>query len=172
MNRSTRAIWAATALFLSLACSSVTAQVRRDARLREALDAHRFQQPLSVVWPAALRLLADHHYQLVGHDRAAVGAPEESRWRVLTARGFATRKVSDHGLVLETRENESRTRCRVEAIETSPGACRVTFTAVRRTGEVPSEEKSRDLDLELELVRRLEPDSAARVLQAVDSTSR
>jgi hypothetical protein len=58
MNHSTRAIWTATALFLSLACSSVTAQVRRDARLREALDAHRFQQPLSVVWPAALRLLA------------------------------------------------------------------------------------------------------------------
>jgi hypothetical protein len=172
MNHSTRAIWTATALFLSLACSSVTAQVRRDARLREALDAHRFQQPLSVVWPAALRLLADHHYQLVGHDRAAVGAPEESRWRVLTARGFATRKVSDHGLVLETRESESRTRCRVEAVETSPGACRITFTAVRRTGEVPSEEKSRDLDLELELVRRLEPDAAARVVQAVNSTSR
>jgi hypothetical protein len=141
MNHSTRAIWAATVLFLSLACSSVTAQVRRDARLREALDAHRFQQPLSVVWPAALRLLADHRYQLVGHDRAAVGAPEESRWRVLTARGFATRKLGDHGLVLETRENDSRTRCRVEAVETSPGACRATFTAVRRTSDVPSEEK-------------------------------
>jgi hypothetical protein len=48
-------------LFLLLACSSFTTQVRRDARLREALDAHRFQQPLSVVWPAALRLLAEHH---------------------------------------------------------------------------------------------------------------
>jgi hypothetical protein len=45
----------------------------------------------------------------------------------------------------------------------------VTFTAVRRTGEVPSEEKSRDLDLELELVRRQESDSAARIIQAVES---
>jgi hypothetical protein len=171
MNRSTRAIWAATALFFSVACASVTAQVRRDARLREALDAHRFHQPLSVVWPAGLRILADHRYQLVGHDRATVGAPEESRWRVLTARGFATRRLGDHGLVLETRENDSRVRWRMEGVETPPGTSLLTLTAVRRTGEVPSEEKSRDLDLELELVGRLEPDAAARILQAVDSTS-
>jgi len=91
---------------------------------------------------------------------------------LLTARGFATRKLGDHGLVLETRENDSRTRCRVEAVETSPGACRATFTAVRRTSDVPSEEKSRDLDLELELVRRLEPDAAARILQAVEPTAK
>jgi hypothetical protein len=171
MNRPTRAVWA-TASLLLLACSSITAQVRRDARLREALDAHRVQQPLSVVWPAALRLLAEHHYQLVGRDRAAVGAPEESRWRPLTARGFATRKLDDHGLVLESRENHSNMRYRAEGVESPPGTCRVTFTAVRRTGEVPSEEKSRDLDMELELVRRLEPDAAARIIQSVESAAR
>lgn len=171
MNCPTRAVWA-TASLLLLACSSITAQVRRDARLREALDAHPFQQPLLVVWPAALHLLAEHHYQLVGRDRAAVGAPEESRWKPLTARGFATRKLGGHGLVLETRENDSHTRYRVEGAEKPPGMCHVTFTAVRRTGEVPSEEKSRDLDLELELVRRLEPDAAARIVQSVESTAR
>jgi hypothetical protein len=157
---------------LSLACSSITAQVRRDDRLREALDAHRIQQPLSVVWPAALRLLADHHYQLVGRDRAKVGAPEESRWKPFMARGFATRKLGDHGLVLETRENQSSTRYRVEGIDSPANTCRVTFTSVRRTGEVPSEERSRDLDLELELIRRLEPEVAARILQAVESAAR
>lgn len=69
-------------------------------------------------------------------------------------------------------ENDSRIRWRMEAIEAPPGTSLLTFTAVRRTGEVPSEERSRDLDLELELVSRLEPDAAARILQAVGSTSR
>ena len=38
MNRSTRTVRATTVLLLSLACSSVTAQERHDARLREMLD--------------------------------------------------------------------------------------------------------------------------------------
>ena len=48
MNRPTRAVWAPASLFL-LACSSITAQVRRDTRLREALDAHRFDVELELV---------------------------------------------------------------------------------------------------------------------------
>ncbi len=80
MNRPTRAVWATASLFLLLACSSSTAQVSHDARLREALDA----------------------------------------------------------------------------------------SARRRTGEAPSQETSHVLDMELELVRRLKPESAARIAQAAD----
>lgn len=79
MNRPTRAVWATASLFLLLACSSITAQVSRDARLRETLDA-----------------------------------------------------------------------------------------PMRRTGEAPSQETSHVLDMELELVRRLKPGSAARIAQAAD----
>jgi hypothetical protein len=73
---------------------------------------------------------------------------------------------------LETRENASRVRVRVEGVEEHDGTSRVTCTAVRRTGEAPSEERSRDLDMELELVRRLEPNEAERITRAVEAVSK
>ena len=114
MNRPTRAVWATALLFLLLACSSITAQVRRDARLREALDAHPFQQPLSKVWPA-------------------VGRPPASRFTQLTACGLETARTGDH-LVLETMANSAATRYRVEGQDIDGKSCRITFTAMRRTG--------------------------------------
>ena len=159
---------AASALAFSLGCS-LNAQLRRDTRLREGLDQHRFRQSLALVWPAAMRLVTEHHFQLVGRDRVAVGEAEQSAWKRLTGGGFQTRRFGDHGFVLETRENAPRVRYRIEGVDTGNGTCRVTFTAVRRTSEAPSEEKSRDLDMEVELVRRLDPGEAARIIQAADA---
>jgi hypothetical protein len=156
----------------SLACSSLTAQARRESRLREQLDEHRFQQPLSAVWPAALRLMHDRHLHLAGRDRTVVGAPSDGWLSKLTKGGFETRSNGKGGVVLETREDTSALRYRAEGIDAGAGTCRVIFTAVRRTGRTPSEEKSRDLDMELELVRRLEPEAAARILAASEGAAR
>lgn len=127
---------------LLLAACSMTAQARRDARLRADLDAHVFHLPLRVVWPVALHLLADHGYQLVGRDRLVVGAPPAGRFKRLTA-GY-----------------------RLEGSEIGGKSCRLVFIAIRRTGLSPAEERSRDLDMELELARRVEPDEAARIQAA------
>jgi hypothetical protein len=159
---------AAAAIVMFLLACSMTAQARRDARLRAGLDAHRFHQPLSTIWPAALHLLADHGYQLVGRDRLVVGAPPAPRFKRLTAGGFETGH-SRTGFVMETMTNASGTRYRVEGQDIDEKSCRITFVAIRRTGGAPSEERSRDLDMELELVRRLEPDAAARIAQAADA---
>ena len=151
---------------LLLAACSMTAQARRDARLRADLDAHVFHLPLRVVWPVALHLLADHGYQLVGRDRLVVGAPPAGRFKRLTAGGFETSGYKGHGLVLETMEDSSRSRYRLEGSEIGGKSCRLVFIAIRRTGLSPAEERSRDLDMELELARRVEPDEAARIQAA------
>ena len=52
------------------------------------------------------------------------------------------------------------------------GTCRVMFIAIQRTGAVPSEVRSRDIDLEVELVRRLEPDEAARIVRLADDAAK
>ena len=158
----------AAAFMMMLVACSMTTQVRRDAQFRRELDAARINQPLAGVWPVVLHLLADHGYQLVGGDRLVVGAPPAARYKRLTAGGFETGKT-DHGLVLETMTDASGVRYRAEGRDLDGKACQVRFTAIRLTGSSPSEERSRNLDLELELVRRLDPEQAKRIVHVADA---
>ena len=160
--------WSAVLVAALVAACSMATQARRDTRLRAELDTHQIHKPLREVWPAALRLLADRGYQLVGRDRLVVGEPPAFRLKHLTAGGFETGRT-DHGLAMESMADASATRYHVEGQDIGGTACRVTFVAVRRTGDSPSEERSRDLDLELELIRRLEPDAASRIASAADA---
>lgn len=156
------------AIFTLLMACSLTAQARRDTQLRRELDAARINQPLATVWPVVLHLLADHGYQLVGRDRVAVGAPAAAPYKRYTAGGFETARA-DHGLVLETMADASARSYRAEGSVIDGKSCRVTFIAIRRTGSSPSEERSRDLELEVELVQRLDPEQAKRIVQAADA---
>ena len=121
------------------ACASATAQAQREERLRAALDGYRFAQPLAAVWPVALRVLADRGVQLVGRDRAAVGAPPANVFKRLTSGGFETARAGVNGRVLETMEDASHTRYRVDGAGVEGGGCRIAITAIRRTGSAPSE---------------------------------
>ncbi len=162
MRRVPQRRWLAALAVLGAACASLTASERRDERLRAALDAHAIHRPLASVWPAALRLLAERGHQLVGRDRARVGQDPAPLFRRLTGSGFATTPVKD-GLVLETMEDQHLVRYRVEGLERGGAACQVRFVAIRRTESSPSEERSRDLELELELVGRVAPEEAERL---------
>ncbi|HTP30467.1 MAG TPA: hypothetical protein VMK12_33020 [Anaeromyxobacteraceae bacterium] len=158
--------------FFVLGCATLVAPARRDASLKQQLDAHHFREPLPVVWSAARHLLAERGCKLAGRDRAAVGAPPDRAWKRFVTGGFETRSSGTHGLVLETHEDASLLRYRVKGMEEDQGTSRVTFVAMRRTGGAPSEETWRDLAMELELVRRLEPDVAARILAASETAAR
>jgi hypothetical protein len=154
--------------FVMLVACSIATQARRDAQLRHELDDARINQALTTVWPVALHLLAEHGFQLVGRDRLAVGAPSASPFKRFTGGGFETGRT-DHGLVLETTSDASSVRYRAEGVDLGDETCRVTFIAIKRTGTSPSEERSRDLDLELELLRRLDPEQAKRIVQAASA---
>ncbi len=149
----------------------MTAQYQHETRLRSELRGFRFHEPLQAVWPIALQVLADHGYELVGGDRSSAGQPPPGDLDGFTGDGVATRAV-DHRLVAETMEDDRGRfrhglRYRVEGIDTGGGTCRVLFTGVQRFKDSLDVDEWRDLDLELELVRRIEPGAAARIEHAV-----
>jgi hypothetical protein len=143
--------------------------MKRNERLRSELDAHRFQQPLTAVWPAALRLLHDRQFDLVGNDRLYLGDEAQGSWGRMLAKGFETRVAPKGGLVSETNPNGAHLRYRVEGRDTGSGTCRITYTAVQRDADDPSEEEARDVDMELELVRRVDAAAAAGIMQRAEA---
>ena len=153
---------AAFALLLSFTCSC--ASMKRDSRLRDELDKHEIQKPLSEVWPAAIRLLAEQQFDLVGNDRAVAGQPSDSSF---LRRGFETREYSDHRRALETMNNAAGLRYRVEGVDIGGRASRVHFFALRRGDPEYDKWKSRDIQMELALVREVEPEAADRMDEAV-----
>jgi hypothetical protein len=162
MTLSTRRGTAALSLFLFSICSCAAA--KRTARLEHQLDEHRFQKPLAEVWPVALRLLADRQYELVGKDRAAVGQREYGSF---LRRGFETREYSDKRRAAETMMNGDGVRYRVEGTDFDGKSCRVVFFALPRNAPDYAKWNYRDVEMEMDLVWRVEPKIADRIDAAV-----
>jgi hypothetical protein len=155
----------AALLLALLPCACATVGVaRREARLRDLLDRHLIEKPLAEAWPEAMRVAMERGFQLVGQDRAALGLPPQSTWGNLLAKGHETQRLGADGLVLETNQDGEGRRYRIEGRPAGAAASRVRFIVVERHRDDPGEEESRDSDAELELVRRLEPEAAARLL--------
>lgn len=166
MSRIVRPAFAA-ALLLACACS-LFGQMKRDGRLREQLDAHQFHQPIDTVWTEARKLLADRGYDLVGHDRVAVGLDPQSALATIFAKGFETRDLGGGKRALETNQDSDLRRYRVEGVPTGPDSCRVTFYTVQANPDTPNERQTRDLGMELTLFERLDPRTAERMETAVN----
>jgi hypothetical protein len=154
---------------LLLGCA-VVGQYKRDARMRAELDAHEFQRPLLSAWPEVLRLLDDRGYDLVGGDRVAIGVPAQNGVQHLLSKGFDTRDIGGGKLALETDQDGKLRRYRVEGTPTAADRCRIVFHVVQAR-EDGGQDQSRDLSIELALVERLEPDSAARIEAVVLGSS-
>jgi hypothetical protein len=142
-------------------CASVQAKRARSEQLTRALDELRYARPLDEVWSQARRLLSDKGYPLVGEDAAAVG-----RSGGFLARLFSPAKETfrDEGgaLVLQTGWSRGRDRYRLEAREDERGT-RVVMTRVVEDLPDHRDKASRGLEMELELVRRVDPEAAARI---------
>jgi hypothetical protein len=142
--------------------------MKRDARLREELDAHRFKQPLDAVWPEAQRLVYERGYELVGRDRAVVGAGEQGTIARVFSKGHETRSVGNGRRVLETNTDGKQRRYRVQGFDGGDGTCRVVFVLVQTSQDTSSESETRDLLVELALVDRVDPEEAQRIVAAVE----
>jgi hypothetical protein len=146
----------------AVACAPIRAGRAREGYLTAQLDALRHDQPLDAVWPEARRLLAERGYPLAGQDAKAVGQPERSLLRFFSP-AQETRADEDGARFLETGWGKDLTRYHVDG---SPeGArCHVIFTAIAQD---PTEHRDaarhRDLELELELARRVDPEAATRI---------
>jgi len=157
-----RSLPLACVTILGLACAGV----QREARLRRELDGYRLAQPLAEAWPAALRLLDERGFELASDDRVSIGkAPLSAVGRFLS-RARDTRSTRDGRWVAETDHDASDVRYRVEGTDTGGGTCRITFFRIAGSLDVQDERENRDVELELELVRRVDPDGAARLADA------
>jgi hypothetical protein len=161
-------------------CAGARASKAAEAQLQQALAGARCEKTLDEAWDEARRLLAERGYPLAGPDARLVGQ-ETGILEKAGDKGGAlglmltrARQTRDEGgeRVLETAWFQHR-RYKLVGAAGAPG-CHVTFLAIREDPYEPNrdlwEAPRRDLQAELELLRRLAPDEAARVAPSSGGT--
>jgi len=153
----------ALALLVLSGCAAARAEQARQADLRRRLDERVLPAPLDRSWAAALRLLAERGYPLVGKDREAAGQEPQGSTLDFLSRGFATRALGEGGRSAATGMGADRMRYQIAGAP-APGGSRVVFTRIAENPTEPSERREeRDVSMELELWRRIDPAGAAAV---------
>jgi hypothetical protein len=167
MRLTNRARAAALLLSLVSGCAAIQANRARTAYLKTQLGAYRYAQPIDDVWQQGRKLLSDRGFGLAGKDAEAVGQ-KENFFRALLSPARETRANGTGGQFLETGWNGDRQRFRMEALADEKGF-RVEFTRFdedpSRTGGVIREH---DTEMDLDLVRRVDPVAAARIQEGMD----
>jgi hypothetical protein len=172
-------------------CASVRAgQARADA-LRKQLDEQRFAKPMEEVWPEARRLLAERGFPLAGEDAKAVGQAEMGLGDRLFSPARETHPYGEDtgllqklgmlggkksgggptGLSLDTGWRRTRDRYHVDALQDERGVRVVYLRITENDTEHREEAPVRDLELELELLQRLDAEAAARMESGLDAAS-
>jgi hypothetical protein len=161
MRRSPLAVLVPLLAALALAACSTAASARR-AQLRRGLDEVRVSRSPEEIWPEVQRFLYERGHPLVGDDRIAIGQKPQGAIGRALSRGHETRVERDGSRTLETDMDRSRLRVRAEARPLEGGGSRVRLTVLREL-ELNSMEFSehRDEELELALLRRIDPAAAA-----------
>jgi hypothetical protein len=142
-------------------CACATAGSRRDAELAKQLDAYQFRMPLAEVWPTALRVVSERGYTLVGHDRELIGKEAQGAVGAFFSKGFETREAGGQRAA-ETEPNAQNARYRIVGAEAG-GNSRVEYYVIYFLEAGVPEQLTRDPELELTLVRRLDPGAATRI---------
>ncbi len=150
-------------------CAAQRAAAARTRLLQEKLDELRYSRPLEEVWGEARRLLAEKGYPLAGRDAEAVGQKPAFLSSIFSP-AKETQPDPAGGQFLETGWGPGPLRYRLQG-STEGSSTRVAFWAI---AEDPTEHgrdalarPSRDVDMELELARRLDPEAVARIEAAL-----
>jgi hypothetical protein len=163
----------AAGLALAGGCATMRASRVRAEALRTQLDSLRYQKPLAEVWQEVRRLLRDGGYALSGKDLEALGMDAPSGLLTLLGPAKATEPGLAGGLVMESGWGRGmvRKRYKVEGFEDAGGS-RVVFTAIPedltergRDGR----ERARDLEMELALAWRVDPQAAERIEASLEA---
>jgi hypothetical protein len=164
----TRRIAAPLALLaVATACASLRlGDERRAYYLREA-GSFTYAKGCLDVWPGVLQVLGEKGYPLKGRDRAYGGEGKQGAFTSVVEQGSETKAVEGGGLSVLTGWNAGATgstRYQVTGSPASPSGCTVTFTLIS-TGTVDPSAEQRDVDptIQMELLRKLQPDAAARI---------
>ncbi|HET7754189.1 MAG TPA: hypothetical protein VFK85_09785 [Anaeromyxobacteraceae bacterium] len=178
----------AVLLVASAGCASLHARRARTERLQSELDALRYRKPIEEVWQEARRTLADRGFPLADEDAAAVGQGDMGFASKIFSPARATRPLTDdallarrlgtpadpaakvRGLALDTGWGKGTPRHR-RHLEAYTDGDEVRVAVFRIVEEAPEQRETtdRDLELELELARRLDPAAAERIDAALAS---
>jgi hypothetical protein len=172
MTRPT-ALMAAALLAVAGGCASLQAAGAREKALRLQLDAFRYAKPLDEVWPEVQRLLNDRRYGLVGKDAEALGLDVPTGLLTYLTMAKETQPDGFGGRFLETGWGPGlvRRRYRVEGSPAGSG-CRVVFTAIPEDMTEKghdARERARDLEMELALAWRVDPQAAERIEASLEA---
>jgi hypothetical protein len=163
------AAWLLAAVALAgTGCASLSEHRARGKLLRAQMEAFRYPQPQELVWPEVQRLLAGRGLRLAEPDAKAAGQKPGLLPQFGSA-AKATRPTPGGGLLLETDWNEQGFRWRAEA-EPEAGGLRVVLTRIERSAsEIGMDGVTlRDHQLELDLLRRVDPEAADRIEDRID----
>lgn len=166
-------------VFAAASAGCATAGKVRQERLQRDLDAFSFARPLDEVWQEARRLLAERGYQLADEDAEAVGqrkmtfaerflspardtGPATEGGLLQRLGAVKARPVSTAAQALDTAWNRYGERYHLEGWS-QEGGSRVVFTYLKLDRTDRQSEQTRDVELELALVHRLDPGAAARI---------
>jgi hypothetical protein len=179
--------WMAAALVTAAAgCAAAQARKARALELERQLDAVLYDKPLDEVWQQARVLLAELDYPLAAADAKAVGQ-REMNWAERLGSPARATSVGAHqpGLIqalglagsdkaegdtqwLDTGWNGNGERYHLEGTKVG-GGCRVIFTHVKADRTDRRDERTRDLEMELDLARRVDPEVAARIEASLEA---
>ncbi len=170
-------------LLAATSCAGMKARAERERLLTQRLDEFRYSKPLEEVWQEARRLLAANGYPLADPDAKAVDQPPMSWADSLVSPAQETqRRADDVGLLqrrpqhdsnaplddpfLETGWKYTGDRYRIDGYKDARG-CRVVFKHITQDRTDHRDVSKRDLEMELQLVARVEPDAAATIEAAM-----
>jgi hypothetical protein len=153
-------------------CASLSDSRARSKLLRVEMEAYRYPQPQEVVWPDLQRLLAERGLPLAGKD-ALAGGQKSGQLAQWSSAAKETRPTPTGGRILDTGWNQYRLRWRAEA-EPDTGGLRVVLTRVDWNADQMGWDgvTLRDHELELDLLRRVDPEAASRIEERCDPASR
>ena len=158
------AAWFAVAVALAApGCASLSDRRARAKQVRAEMQAYRYPQSQEEVWPHVQRLLADRGLALAGKDAEEAGqkSGKLAQW---SNAAKETRATPTGGRLLETGWNQNKVRWRAEA-EPEAGGLRVVFTHIDWNWDNIGWDgvTLRDHEMELDLLRRVDPEAAARI---------
>jgi uncharacterized lipoprotein len=136
----------AFAVTLAASCASMRASAARSAHIDKMTKQHVYDQPCEQVWPTARQLLFSQGFS-VKDTGEGTNRTLETEWAY---------------------QGKNSARYLVQGIEPSEEQCKVNFSKNERSSANNQTSSSRDLDIEWNLLKKADPDSAQKIMQEAD----
>ena len=159
---------AVAVLLAAAGCKSFTAGGPGPAYVRDAMREYRFPKACEVLWVDALKVIAADGFGLVGSDRELAGQEKQGVVSNFLNRGHATTRDDDGIFEAESDANGQGLRFLVKGKPAGTDGCFVQFFGIQDDRTNSTETRHRDYDKELQLLSKIDPSAAARILDAAD----